>query len=362
MAKLVHLPATIIGQQTRSIQMSSLDALMPLHLQLREPGIVTHMAPTLRKMIDSNRLLHNSIFDHWEFRRPLGISNWTDLIQCETVPLTMRSDLLPDYSARGILVPMSDNALYILDISLGVGVCGAISKKSLKIKDFSPADPTAEMVYMIEAQAVLLAEANNLIQRLAGKKVRLEEQAFTDSLTGLKNRRALIRFLNRAVSRLNRVDVWLLQLDLDNFKYVNDTYGHAAGDHVLKEVAGMVQAQTRQKDIVARMGGDEFLVAMTGIASPEVLRDVALRIIERLSKPIIFDNDVLRVGVSIGGTKIPVQAEGSVEQAINRADAALYRSKEAGRGGYSYIGPTAGDADVETDVDRSSTFVEVTKD
>ena len=127
----------------------------------------------------------------------------------------------------------------------------------------------------------------------------------------------------------------LFQIDLDYFKSVNDTFGHAAGDHVLGEVARILTRETRTTDMVARIGGDEFVVVLVDFGTAEQLEQVAHRIIDRVSDPIPFQDHICKIGASIGGTTVDRGTGQDADAILAAADAALYHSKEEGRGRYT---------------------------
>jgi diguanylate cyclase (GGDEF)-like protein len=124
----------------------------------------------------------------------------------------------------------------------------------------------------------------------------------------------------------------LMHLDLDYFKPVNDSYGHAAGDAVLATIARRLMEQTRAGDTVARIGGDEFVVALQGLEAGEALSAVAERIIARLEEPIAWRDVSVRVSASIGITHTGYHARASALTLLHDADVALYEAKRAGRG------------------------------
>ena len=114
------------------------------------------------------------------------------------------------------------------------------------------------MLYLVEAKSAAMDESRALNSRLQGAKIAAEEQAFTDTLTGLKNRRALDHVMARLLAMGEVFSC--MHVDLDYFKSINDTLGHAAGDHVLQVVAQVLVAETRAPDTIARVGGDEFVI------------------------------------------------------------------------------------------------------
>jgi diguanylate cyclase (GGDEF)-like protein/PAS domain S-box-containing protein len=155
-----------------------------------------------------------------------------------------------------------------------------------------------------------------------------------DSLTGLANRRTFQAHLQAATLRAMEKGamVGLLLLDLDHFKHVNDTLGHAAGDHLLQTFAQRLEATIRANDFVARLGGDEFAVVMEDIKDGADLMRAGASLLARLHAPIRFDGRVLSASASIGGALFPADAA-SAHELFNNADTALYALKAAGRGG-----------------------------
>lgn len=159
----------------------------------------------------------------------------------------------------------------------------------------------------------------------------LRFQATHDALTGIWNRRAVFDLLQRELERATRSmsATGLLMLDLDHFKEVNDTYGHLAGDAVLREAAARVIQVVRSYDLVGRHGGEEFLVVLPGCDSNQVLQSAerVRAIIE--ATPIIVDRFAIRVTVSVGATS--ATSGTSQKELLGIADAALYQAKKAGR-------------------------------
>jgi diguanylate cyclase (GGDEF)-like protein len=160
------------------------------------------------------------------------------------------------------------------------------------------------------------------------------ELASRDTVTGLLNRRGLDAALaNLLISpRHDGHPLALLQIDLDHFKSVNDTYGHEAGDRVLCEVAAILERSVRRSDVVGRVGGDEFVVVLPGIESLDKAQDVAVNIIAGISTPFILGaGRRAEIGASIG-IALAGDARESASSLLRRADAAMYAAKQAGRG------------------------------
>ncbi len=180
------------------------------------------------------------------------------------------------------------------------------------------------------ARHVLVSHTNITRQKLA--QLDLERKASHDPLTGLANRAWLDRRLRSALTprsgRPPRGDVGVLYLDLDRFKPVNDTYGHAAGDEVLQTVAARLRDLVRPQDTVARVGGDEFCVVTTRTTA-EQLAAMADRVHQSLAQPYLVHGDLITVGASVGAC-MAVPGEDPAE-ALHRADLAMYAAKRRGQ-------------------------------
>jgi diguanylate cyclase (GGDEF)-like protein len=124
----------------------------------------------------------------------------------------------------------------------------------------------------------------------------------------------------------------LVHLDLDYFKQVNDTHGHAAGDHVLQIVARRMLSLVRPSDVIARVGGDEFILVLDGMQARDVLADLSRRLIAKLEEPIEHDGATCRVSASIGATLSCLYETLDIGQMMADADQVLYAAKDAGRG------------------------------
>jgi diguanylate cyclase (GGDEF)-like protein/PAS domain S-box-containing protein len=171
----------------------------------------------------------------------------------------------------------------------------------------------------------------------ARKRVEFAAQqlAAHDALTSLLNRHGLEGGLSAVFSEQSSekaASTALLQIDLDYFKQVNDTYGHEAGDRVLYQVARILERSVRRTDLIARPGGDEFVVVLVGIGSPAKAMAIAQKIVAAVSKPIdLGDGNSAGIGASIGIAFIKESGD-SPAALLRRADQAMYAAKQAGRG------------------------------
>ncbi|MFP4153373.1 MAG: diguanylate cyclase domain-containing protein [Alkalispirochaeta sp.] len=158
-----------------------------------------------------------------------------------------------------------------------------------------------------------------------------EYQAFHDKLTGLGNRKyfmkSFIRLKNKADA--NGECIGVVFIDIDRFKEINDRYGHDTGDEVLKSIASRMKNHLKEKDLKARMGGDEFLIAVADLSSKENATDVAGRLIAELTKPLSIDGLEIPVSVSAGFSVYP-DDNTELEELIRSADMAMYQEKRRG--------------------------------
>ncbi|NHQ75369.1 diguanylate cyclase [Roseovarius gahaiensis] len=323
-----------------------LDRLCPMHAVLDRHGQVVHAGPTLVKVLPDQVVVGQTVFDLFKIRRPLCDGSMLALLRLSGSKLHLSMRAPPHTDLKGVLVPLHgpqpENGCghAVLNLSLGISVQEAVRDFSLTSGDFAVTDPTVEMLYLIEAKSAAMDASRKLNQRLQGAKVAAEEQAFTDTLTGLKNRRALDAILARLIA--NEQDFALLQIDLDYFKAVNDGLGHAAGDHVLQVVAAAMVDETRKVDTVARTGGDEFVIILTGVTDAAKVGDIAARLIARIKRPVTFQGQPCQISASIGAALTCDYDVPLVSRLIEDADHALYAAKHRGRGRYVVFNPRDG--------------------
>jgi diguanylate cyclase (GGDEF)-like protein len=162
--------------------------------------------------------------------------------------------------------------------------------------------------------------------------------AHHDALTGLPNRTLLADRVGQAIARAHRSGgkLAVLFLDLDRFKNVNDSFGHAVGDMLLTAVSARLTASRREEDTVARLGGDEFIVSIPDVADAAEAESVAARILADLAKPFTINGHQLHADVSIGIALYPRDGD-TAETLMRNADTAMYHAKESGRGNYQFF-------------------------
>jgi diguanylate cyclase (GGDEF)-like protein len=172
------------------------------------------------------------------------------------------------------------------------------------------------------------------------REEQLYTQAHYDELTGLPNRQLLKQRLAQEVALADGAGelTALLYVDLDNFKRVNDTLGHGAGDELLNVVARRLVSCTKQSDTVARLGGDEFVMIVPRLSTPDLAMRIAERVLAQLGEPLTIGAREYHVRASIGIAICPTDGN-SIEELLKNADTAMYRAKEDGRGRITYFEP-----------------------
>ena len=255
-------------------------------------------------------------------------------------------DLPPDRVAPGMLLSE------IVDMRFEVGSFPAMSREEYllwRTKVAVSADPTDSIVELRNGRTFKIRHrpmpnfgwvaTHEDITEQRQAEIKIEYMAHHDALTGLGNRVLLNQRLEGALDRIAEPEMLAVHhLDLDQFKAVNDTFGHAAGDKLLKIVAERLRALVRDSDTIARMGGDEFVIVQMPISDPAEAKLLAQRIIAAMSEPFDLDGHQAVIGTSVGIATGP--GEGlTPDKMLRNADLALYRAKDHGRGTFRFFEP-----------------------
>lgn len=321
-------------QMTPEAILPVLDRICPMHAVLGPTGHIVQAGPTLAKVIAQRAVTGARFLELFELVRPAQVRDMAGLLALDGARLRLRLRAGPRHAFKGVLAPLDlpNGRGALVNLSFGISVIEAVRDFGLTGADFAATDLTTEMLYMLEAKTAAMEESRKLNLRLEGARIAAQEQAFTDTLTGLKNRRALDHVLERMTQ--SGEDFALMHLDLDYFKQVNDTYGHAAGDHVLQVVARRMLSLVRPDDVIARVGGDEFILLFAGLGARDRLADLSQRLIAKLEEPVEHEGATCRISASIGGTLRCLYTAPDLGQMMADSDQALYAAKAAGRGCY----------------------------
>lgn len=217
---------------------------------------------------------------------------------------------------------------------------------------------TAALLVMARSAEAALLQVNDRLENQVRERTRELEQevaerrqaeavithmANHDSLTGLPIRPLFMDRLSRALASARRSghDVAVLFVDLDGFKSVNDSFGHEAGDQLLKEAARRLQSCVRETDTVARHGGDEFTVVLTDVADGNAVTTITRKMIDALAQPFTLHTNEARIGASIGIALRSTDGD-QPETLLERADAAMYTAKDQGKNTFAYAPANSG--------------------
>ncbi len=239
----------------------------------------------------------------------------TDDERLEEIARTIQQFAALDFTARASVSPMGD----LLDaVAAGVNFLGEELEASYRDIEEKVAERTAEL--------------DTISKELA-------HRVLHDELTGLPNRTLFWDRLSQRMMLAQRrhADFAVLFVDLDKFKLVNDTMGHAAGDRLLKDVAWRIRGALRAGDSAARMGGDEFLVLLDELDSFDATVGIINRLIETLGAPYVIAENRATVTSSIGAV-MGTDGLATAEQFVAAADAAMYEAKQRGPGSFVFYG------------------------
>lgn len=211
----------------------------------------------------------------------------------------------------------------------------------LRRRDGSPVWVLENVILMAEegGEPVLEGTLVDITDRKLAEQ-QIEYQAYHDVLTGLPNRMLFHDRLTVALAHAHRTHqpVVVMFLDLDHFKFVNDTLGHTVGDLLLKGVAERLTQTLREEDTVARLGGDEFTLLLSDLTTREAAARTAQKLLETIARPFTLDNHDLYITTSIGIAMYPQDGD-DAETLLKNADSAMYRAKELGRNNYQLCTP-----------------------
>ena len=313
-----------------------LDVMCPMHVVMERGGTISFAGPTAQKIYPDG-LVGRNFLDVFEIKRPREISDVASLCDRTGMRLSLRFRDPPHRQLKGVVMEGPEVGQMTVNLSFGISIIDAVSELKLTAADFAPTDLTVEMLYLVEAKSAAMEASRQLSHRLQTARVEAEEQALTDTLTGLRNRRAMDYELAKIISEGRPFA--LMHADLDFFKAVNDTLGHAAGDFVLQAVAKIMPDETRDVDVVARVGGDEFVLLIKGTEDHGIIDRIAQRVIKRLGEPMKFAGDVCRISGSIGTVIAGEYTLPTADLLLGDADTALYAAKKAGRSTHVFFHP-----------------------
>lgn len=240
---------------------------------------------------------------------------------------------------RAALYVMLGWGLYCVGVGAIVGLLAGVLPVNFWTLHGFQLGSTLEMTMWMMVLAHRVQEIRRDATRIRHESEHMRSLAHTDVLTGLLNRRGLEEAVPSWLSRCTAAQpVAVYLLDLDGFKQVNDTRGHACGDELLQAVAQRLREQVRPGDLICRLGGDEFVVCVDGLAPPDVPR-VGQKLLRAFDEPFRVGGAMLRVASSVGCATAPGQGR-ELTSLLRRADEALYQGKAEGKGRFRTADPT----------------------
>lgn len=319
-------------------------------------GLTEYVIKTRRALL-ADRTKLNELFQQGELEGHGALAySWLG------VPLLRDEDVVgviavQSYSPDVSFSPHDQNLLNFVAHNIGNGLARQRAQEHLRAAH-------AELERRVDARTHELAEANAKLVAQIGERLRAEQrltyQATHDGLTGLPNRPHLLDRLSAAIDRARHGDgqaFAVLFLDLDRFKLVNDSIGHAAGDELLIEVARRITSTVRSNDVVSRLGGDEFAILIEYADGLESARELSQRILNVLGRPMWVAGRELFPSASLGIAAWHPRYR-SAEELLRDADAAMYRAKAQGRDRYAVFDEPMREAamqslDLEADLRRA---------
>ncbi|WP_375690219.1 diguanylate cyclase domain-containing protein [Pseudooceanicola sp. LIPI14-2-Ac024] len=308
---------------------AALDVLCPMHVALDPTGHMRHVGPGLRKLRPEARMEGQRFLERFQPLHPRNLASMADLMATAGQKLRLRLRDQPRTVLSAVLMPWPGGGA-VVNLGFGISIVDAVRDYTLTQADFAPTDLAVELLFLVEAKSAAMDSLRQMSMRFHGARVMAEEQALTDPVTGLGNRRALELAVDQMIGAGQ--EFALMHLDLDHFKQVNDTLGHAAGDHVLGEVARILRDETREGDSLARVGGDEFMLVFRALCDPAALAEVGRRIIARLQVPMAWQGQPCRVSASAGTAISTDYRQPQAGRMAADSDTALYAAKRGGRG------------------------------
>lgn len=313
---------------TISIPKERLAEILPMYVLLASTGHISHAGPSLCKVLGQDPRGKN-FWDTFDIKNPSDIKTIKDLENHSNRRLNLSLASFPYTNLRGLTIPLGHGSV-LINLSFGAHLPEAVRAHELTIGDFAVTDTAMELLCLIEVNGLVRSQLRTLNQRLQSEKTQAEIEARTDPLTGLYNRRALDAWLQDRVSNARPFGV--MRLDLDHFKIVNDRFGHQIGDIALIQLADVLRQTTRTHDMIARVGGDEFVILFPDMITTRTLKKIA----DRIHKALLLPSGQLpldvKLSVSIGITTSTQYDQPDPELLLADADRALYRAKRMGRG------------------------------
>ncbi|MDO6507844.1 EAL domain-containing protein [Colwellia sp. 4_MG-2023] len=282
----------------------------------------------------AKRALGTSLENNYEIKGADCVAKALELIDEEVFDIILLDYHMPEINGIEMIIEMRSRPnlgnTAIIVISAAEDISIALNCIEAGAQDFIP---KSDISHIKLSQAIIHSKKRfEMEQRMQESYLALKNMAETDQLTGLHNRHYFDETLNIMIANSDRLklSVAMLILDLDDFKHINDSLGHHAGDILLVELVARVKNCLRINDGFARLGGDEFAITLANINSAEEVNMIASRILQSFQQPFLIDGQRMDCTVSIGAALYPDDAN-SHDQLMKYADVAMYRAKKNGK-------------------------------
>lgn len=318
--------------------------LFPFHLVLdvRCDQKVVNAGAALTRWLGCE-LVGTNASDHFQITRPTGVEWVKEQILLHQHDVVFLTSVADGKQLRGQFTPLANDQLLYVGSPV-VGALDSFADLGLSFSDFSPHDATADIVVLTQFSSMQVRDMERknkeLGDAIAARDI-FSQRALTDPLSGLVNRRGFWEGWAELSGRDSAAPL-LVYLDMDNFKAINDDYGHLVGDDVLRALSSRLAAMVRGDDLAARLGGDEFAVVLTEVEHEKAPARVE-ELIERLAQPV--DTADGRIEISLSAGIAWAQKDRALDQLLRDADTAMYQGRARGTGRITWF-------DDEMGVDR----------
>ncbi|WP_316648288.1 putative bifunctional diguanylate cyclase/phosphodiesterase [Ovoidimarina sediminis] len=325
---------TAEAPQALSLSMETFERIVPFGVIVDAGGIVRNLGPSLQKIAGSACGVGRPVFEVFSFRKPRLLK-----------PELVFQDVVGARITMEVQTPGNDGPVSVFGMAFNITIDGLphvalvmtpgvnarrlIEEQGLRTCDFSAGDGSPDLLPLLAMQEEMAADSKRAAVRLKSAYDEAERIALHDTLTNLPNRRALMIELGDVAQK---EPLTIVHVDLDRFKEINDTYGHAAGDAALQHAASALRSVFGDEAMCARLGGDEFVVLLRGAAQEAKLAEFGQAVVAAVSAPFQFRGEHLKIGASVGLART-ISSDGlSADELMHRVDLALYEAKRSGRG------------------------------
>lgn len=337
----------VVERDAVHLDMDVFDALSPLHIRLDPEGRIVGVGRTLRLLFGDSDIIGMAFAECFQVVTPHNVELLEAAWNCDTaIRVILRTrppaeSSLPKCKLSGAAFRCRDRNGALVGTALmltpGSEVPVLIERFNLKRNDLPLVDASPDVLFLVETQKQLLQDAFQMSERVETARREAERLSRSDVLTSLLNRLGLEQQMKKTLATKGR-SFSMFHIDLDGFKEVNASFGHSAGDAVLKHVADTLKRELGPDDFAARFGGDEFVLVIMG-CDEKAARSRASQILDAIAAPVLWNGHALQINCCIGLFAIGAEEEIDMETVEHRANLALYEAKNSGRNTWAAFDP-----------------------